>query len=400
MAGACCTAPLDVAPGEGVPADAVQARLDAGRRAAAPRPTPSHAPAAPDATPTATTAPDALPHSTRLNGRFVLLPEHFPDFEERGFSDFVRWRRTVEPVVTPPAAVLERELPVQTPDAAALCAPPGGAMQCTWLGHASVLVQWDGWTVLADPIFSRRCAPVQFAGPARLRPPPLQAAALPPVDAVVISHNHYDHLDAATARALAARRPAPMWFVPLGMKAWLAGLGVANVVEMDWAEEAVLADPTPRGRPDLRVHCLPSQHWCGRGLRDRNRCLWAAWLAATANGKYFFGGDTGYCPVFAMVGRLHGPIDLAAIPIGAYGADSERWFHKSLPLCPSCCACASFCPSPPSTTTNSPSPPPPPPPPRRRPPPHPPPPLPPPPTLPLSPPPPPPPGQGGKATQG
>ena len=198
-------------------------------------------------------------------GRYEHPPEHFPAFIDHGFSGFRKWRRTVEPIPTLSPEELEQALPVSKPSAAALASPPQGAvMQVAWLGHASVLAQWDGWNVLADPIFSHRCAPVQFAGPARVRPSPVSADELPPIDAIVISHNHYDHLDLNTVVALASRaQPTPpVWcvppsslqpyvvealnarrkaatvcnrsvtvcnrFVPLGTKAWMAEAGVSR----------------------------------------------------------------------------------------------------------------------------------------------------------------------------
>jgi N-acyl-phosphatidylethanolamine-hydrolysing phospholipase D len=297
------------------------------------------------------------------NGRYEHPPEHFPGFVDHGFSGFRKWRRTVEPIPTLSPEELERSLPVSKPSAAALASPPQGpVMQVAWLGHASVLAQWDGWSVLADPIFSHRCAPVQFAGPARVRPAPVSADELPPIDAIVISHNHYDHLDLSTVVALASRaQPTPpVWFVPLGTKAWMAGAGVSNVVEMDWAQRATLrctqGGSSAEGgrRPDLLVTCLPCQHWCARTPFDRNACLWASWHVSTHSaargtassgasssradgarsctadgGSYYFAGDTGYCgSVFENLGKVLGGIDVAAIPIGAYGAPGEVWFHE------------------------------------------------------------------------
>ena len=146
----------------------------------------------------------------------------------------------------PPAEELDRRLPVRRPDASVLAAPPtDGRLQATWLGHASVLVQWDGWCVLADPIFSERCSPVQWAGPRRVRPPPLRTAELPPVDVIVISHNHYDHLDYQTVRDLVETQPGALFCVPLGMKCWFADVlgkesAARRVIEMDWSESLTL----------------------------------------------------------------------------------------------------------------------------------------------------------------
>ena len=104
--------------------------------------------------------------------------------------------------------------------------------------------------------------------------------------------------------------------------------GVQNVVEFDWSEEVQVEDTTGRSRPSLTVACVPCQHWCARGLTDRNKCLWSSWVCATPKFRYFFGGDTGFCPMFKRVGARYGPFSLSAIPIGAYGSPSEQWFHK------------------------------------------------------------------------
>lgn len=285
-----------------------------------------------------------IPKSKKVNGRFVIDTEHFPDFVNFGFSGVRKWRSTVVKTVTPPTDILERDLPVLKPDAHTLKHPPPEQMQVTWLGHACALVQWDGWNVLADPVFSHRCAPVQFAGPARVRPSPVVAADLPRVDAIVISHNHYDHLDKNSVVSLARLKPPPMWFVPLGTKEWMRSCGVANVVEMDWMDEATLSSDTCgsgnkgsgggddallQSRSPLTIRCVPCQHWCGRGVRDRNLMLWSAWVCSTPTASYYFGGDSGYCGrINKKLGDLYDGIDVAALPIGAYGHPSERWFHK------------------------------------------------------------------------
>ena len=297
------------------------------------------------------------------DGRFQHPAEHFPDWIDHGFSGFRKWQRAVEKTPLLSKAELEASLPVQKPSAAVLTSPPQGEIQVTWLGHASVLTQFDGWNILADPIFSARCSPVQWAGPERVRPPPLCAEELPRIDAVVISHSHYDHLDLETVLALASRPQGgepPVWFVPLGMQAWFVAAGVSNVVEMDWAQQATLSctrretesNPYEAVRPDLIVTCLPCQHWCARTPFDRNRVLWASWHVATnvdaaanlssanlssasatssasESASFYFGGDTGYCGhAFRHLGEAFGSIDLAAIPIGAYGGPTETWFHK------------------------------------------------------------------------
>lgn len=203
-----------------------------------------------------------------------------------------------------------------------------------------MLTQWDGWNVLTDPIFSERCSPVQWAGPKRLRPSPVQAEDLPPVDVCVISHNHYDHLDAQTVVSLNKIHQKMIWMVPLGMRDWMTDIGVHNVVELDWSEKVTISDLSGKNRPPLTLHCkllliissnfpgLPCQHWCSRTRFDKNMCLWSSWAATTSTAGFFFGGDTGYCPIFAKIGRTIPNITLSAIPIGAYGSPKERWFHQ------------------------------------------------------------------------
>lgn len=179
----------------------------------------------------------------------------------------------------------------------------------TWVGHSTLLIQLDGVTILTDPQWSERASPVTFAGPKRLMPPGVSFEQLPTVDLVVISHDHYDHLDVDTVQRL-ARTHHPLFLVPLGLKAWFADIGITEVEEMDWWESRQV-----RG---LTVTCLPAQHFSGRSLWDRNRRLWSAWALAGGTKRVFFAGDTGYYPVFKEIGVRLGPFDLAAIPIGAY----------------------------------------------------------------------------------
>jgi len=188
----------------------------------------------------------------------------------------------------------------------------------TWIGHATLLVQLGGLNVLTDPLFSERASPVSFAGPRRVVPPTPPLAELPRIDAVVISHDHYDHLDVESVRALAAQAGGPpRFYVGLGMKAWFAQFGIEDVVEMDWWERAEL-----RG---VELTFVPVQHWSKRSLWDENRRLWGGWVLRHPEFSFFFAGDTGYSPDFADIGRRFGGFDLAAIPIGSY---APRWFMK------------------------------------------------------------------------
>jgi len=178
----------------------------------------------------------------------------------------------------------------------------------TWIGHATMLVRMDGVTFLTDPMFSDRASPVSFAGPERLVAPGVPLAALPPIDFAVLSHDHYDHTDLPSIRALAAR--GVRFIVPLGFGPLLREAGVAQVDELDWWQ---VIDAGP-----VRVHCVPAQHFSGRGVIGANRRLWAGWVVAGPTRRFYHAGDTGYSPDFAEIGRRLGPIDLAVVPIGAY----------------------------------------------------------------------------------
>jgi L-ascorbate metabolism protein UlaG (beta-lactamase superfamily) len=184
----------------------------------------------------------------------------------------------------------------------------------TWYGHSSVLLEVDGHRVLADPVWGERVSPSPTIGPRRLHPAPVPLSALPPVDAVVISHDHYDHLDLPTVRALLRAGTAP-FVVPLGLGNHLRRWGVpdARVVELDWDESVQIGA--------LTLTCTEARHFSGRGLR-RNTTLWSSWVVAGPQHRVFFGGDTGYTPAFADLGRTYGPFDLTVLPIGAY---SDRW---------------------------------------------------------------------------
>jgi len=178
----------------------------------------------------------------------------------------------------------------------------------TWIGHATMLVRMDAVTFLTDPMFSDRASPLSFAGPERLVPPGVPLDALPRIDFVVLSHDHYDHTDLPSIRALAAR--GARFIVPLGFGPLLREAGVVQVQELDWWD-AVEAGP-------VRVHCVPAQHFSGRGVSGGNRRLWAGWVVAGPTRRFYHAGDTGYSPDFVEIGRRLGPIDLAAVPIGAY----------------------------------------------------------------------------------
>ncbi len=185
----------------------------------------------------------------------------------------------------------------------------------TWYGHATVLVELDGFKVLTDPIWSARCSPFSWIGPERYVPPPIELEALPEVDAVIISHDHYDHLDEATVRALAER--GATFYVPLGVGAHLERWGVTRFEELDWWQAAVVHDEDTGAQ--LRLQATPAQHFSGRGALKQDQTLWASWAILGPKHRVWFGGDTGYFEgVFEEMGKLLGPFDLTIVPIGAY----------------------------------------------------------------------------------
>lgn len=192
-----------------------------------------------------------------------------------------------------------------------------GEVTATWIGHSTVLLQLGGLNVLTDPVFSERAFPVQWLGPRRLMAPGLRLDALPPLDVVLLSHSHYDHLDRPAARRIAREHPEATWAVPLGLARYLRGWGVREVVELDWWEQAAIGD--------LRVMSTPARHFSARRFGDRNRTLWCGFALEAAGVRVLFAGDTAYHPDFGEVGARCGPFDLVMIPIGAY---DPRWFMR------------------------------------------------------------------------
>lgn len=177
-----------------------------------------------------------------------------------------------------------------------------------WLGHAAFAVRLAGKLILTDPFLGDVAGPLGF-GPRRFAPPALRAADLPRADLIVISHNHYDHIDTAALRAYRFARETAI-VAPLGLKPILARLGFAHVIELDWWED--------RQFDGMRVTALPAVHFSGRGLFDRDRTLWASFALGTEDKKVWFGGDTALGPVFDEIGQRAGPFDVALIGIGAY----------------------------------------------------------------------------------
>ncbi|MFE1438756.1 MBL fold metallo-hydrolase [Streptomyces sp. NPDC058739] len=205
-------------------------------------------------------------------------------------------------------------IPVHATTLADISRPPSTGLRLTWMGHSSVLAEIDGRRVLFDPVWGTRCSPFAFAGPKRLHPAPLPLAALGPVDVVVISHDHYDHLDLPTIKALADTDT--VFAVPLGVGAHLEHWGVSadRLRELDWHEATRIGG--------LTLTATPARHFCGRGLRNTQHTLWASWVVAAEEHRVYHSGDTGYFEGFQEIGAEHGPFDATMIQLGAY---SEFW---------------------------------------------------------------------------
>lgn len=208
-------------------------------------------------------------------------------------------------------------------DPAALHAPPE-RLRITWLGHAATLIQTPTLTLLTDPMLGDRASPVPFAGPVREVPVPIAIEALPAPDAVLLSHDHYDHLDAGSIRELATQYD-PHFFVPLGVAPTVRSFGARHVTEMDWWQVADLDGG--------RLHCTPAKHFSGRGLLNRNGTLWASWMIETDDPdlRIYFGADSGYAQHFADIRAHLGAPDVALLPIGAY---RPRWFMRRVHMNP------------------------------------------------------------------
>jgi L-ascorbate metabolism protein UlaG (beta-lactamase superfamily) len=248
--------------------------------------------------------------SDHFDGRSFRNPN---EGAPRGLADVLKWVRTrrrgawrslAEKPSTVPALRIED-------------------LRATMINHATVLLQMNGVNVLTDPVFSERVSPVSFAGPRRHRPAGVRFDDLPPIEIVLLSHDHYDHLDLPSLRRL-EKRHRPRFFCGLGVGRLLRASGVETVTELDWWESSPALGP-------VTVASVPARHFSGRTPFGRNRTLWTGFVLSGPAGNAFFAGDTGYGPHFEQIGERHGPIRLALLPIGAY---KPEWFMGPVHMSP------------------------------------------------------------------
>lgn len=263
-------------------------------------------------------APDGVASETsshRGDGRFR---NPWPNATPPTFRDVIAWRRTRTAAPRP-----QPVLPAPVPSGIAHPRAEPGTLSATWVGHSTVLLQVGALNVLTDPMWSDRASPVQWAGPKRRTKPGLALDALPPIDVVLLSHNHYDHLDGHTVRTLVRRNPSARWFAPLGVTRNVRQWGARAVHEMDWWNAA--------DADGIRVACTPAQHASGRTPFDRMRTLWCGWTLRAGPHAIYFAGDTAYHPEFSEIARRYGPFNLCLLPIGAY---EPRWFMRPVHVNP------------------------------------------------------------------
>ncbi len=206
-------------------------------------------------------------------------------------------------------------------DRTVYAAAPASGLRVTWFGHSSSLLEVDGVRLLIDPVWDERAAPVQWFGPKRFYSPTIALEALPELDAVLISHDHYDHLGKGTVKALATHRPGLRWVTSLGVGAELESFGVARerITELDWTESAEIEGP---GGKTLKLTSVPSRHFSGRSVSNRNETLWAAFVLAGERHRVYYGADSGLWNGFKAIGEKFGPFDLTMLEIGAF---NELW---------------------------------------------------------------------------
>ena len=253
--------------------------------------------------------------SDHFNGKKFL---NGPDYEEKGFTKLIKWMTSRKP----------GEWKELSPDDVSFGKKPAerisdSTQAITYVNHSTFLIQTDGLNILTDPVYSKRVSPFTFAGPKRMRPPGIHFQDLPDVDFVLLSHNHYDHLDIATIKRI-QKEFDPTFITPLGIDIYLNKEGVSKTVSLDWWDE------TPASG-SVKIAAVQAQHFSSRGAFDRDKTLWAGFVITSPNGNIYFAGDTGYNTFFKDIGERYAPIKTSLIPIGAY---IPRWFMSPVHVDP------------------------------------------------------------------
>ena len=235
--------------------------------------------------------------------------------QARGFSDVLRWKVTSRPEKSP------RFVADVVPSKPPACVE-GKDLRVTLINHATLLIQQGGVNILTDPMWSERASPFSWIGPRRRRLPGVRWEDLPRIDIVLLSHNHYDHLDVATLRRLGARGES-LFVVPVGLGRWLRSRNIGPAHELDWG------DSLPNR--NITIHSVPAMHFSARGLFDRNRTLWCGYVIEAADRMIYFAGDTAFGDHFGQIRERFGAPRLALLPIGAY---EPRWFMGPVHMAP------------------------------------------------------------------
>lgn len=259
------------------------------------------------------------PVSDHFDGKQFFNPSATaPDgrISANGFAAVLKWMTSREP--GPWESVTEERYGPKPPERVG----PGG-LRVTFVNHSTFLIQYDGLNILTDPIYLQRVSPFQWVGPKRTRTPGIRFDDLPKIDVLLLSHNHWDHLEISTVRRLVAR-DHPQVLVPLGVKQFLEKNGATGATELDWGGSVPVSD-------SLTVVLVRAQHFSGRGIGDRDATLWGGYILKSPHGNVYFAGDSGYGPFFKETGANYGPFRLAIIPIGAY---KPEWFMSPIHCSP------------------------------------------------------------------
>lgn len=253
--------------------------------------------------------------SDRFNGSKFLNGE---GYEEKGFTQLIKWMTSRKPGEW--TELVEGDI---TYGEKPISRISDSTQVITYVNHSTFLIQTDGLNIITDPVYSERVSPFSFAGPKRMRPPGIRFEDLPEIDFVLISHNHYDHLDITTIKRIQEKFD-PTFITPLGVDLYLKKQGIAKTVSLDWWQETSVSD-------SVEIAAVEAQHFSSRGAFDRDKTLWAGFVIKSPNGNIYFAGDTGFNTFFKEIGERYTPIKTALIPIGAY---IPRWFMSPVHVDP------------------------------------------------------------------